>query len=254
MLKWTRDALSRRAPVVCFVQETFPAWIALLEEDDDYTVLTGVERGWKVHSALVYRSDLQVERIDQTEVSALWYHGSYVAAARWTRPSGSEVILASVHASPNRAEPDRDGWPRKVPLPTPRDPGLDRRWPPGLWDSDLLLLTIRDLHSELGLPVLAAGDFNEALAYDPVGGTWGREYFTRAKDYGLRSWLHERWGGEIPTRGALQLDHVLISRDVVSLLSLDADPELDPAWADPEDARRLSDHAPVWLPLVDVTG
>ncbi len=48
---------------------------------------------------------------------------------------------------------------------------------------------LESLHrlSGLGLPVIAAGDYNEALAYDldPVSGhrgTWGKEYFDRARE------------------------------------------------------------------------
>ena len=252
MLAWTRDVVREHRPAVIFAQEAFSGWLRLFD-DQEYKVIRGVDRGWSVQSLLVYRSDLTLEPITETALPHLGYHGTYVAAARWHRPDGSVVALASVHASPNPAEPETYGWPSNVALPGVRNGGDDPRWPGSqLWDSDFVLLTIRDLHKVLGMPVLAAGDFNESLKDDVEGGTWAREFFDRAREYGLRSWLHEMWVDEKATRRELQLDHVFVSDDGVSLLDAGAEPRVDVNWESAEAADELSDHAAIWFALASV--
>lgn len=252
MLAWTRDVVRERRPAVIFAQEAFSGWLSLFD-DQEYEVIRGVDQGWSVQSLLVYRRDLTLEPITEEALPHLGYHGNYLAAARWHRLDGSVVVLASVHASPNPAEPETYGWPSSVERPLPRTGGEDPRWPGSqLWDSDLVLLTIRDLHKVLGMPVLAAGDFNESLKDDPEGGTWAKEFFDRAREYGLRSWLHETWSDEKPTRRELQLDHVLVSDDGVSLLAAGSEPHVDELWETRRAAEKLSDHKPIWFALAGV--
>ena len=121
---------------------------------------------------------------------------------------------------PQRPREPAEGRPGQVRVArrsaTPRHGGDDPRYASDrLWDSDLLLGSLHRL-SSLDLPVIAAGDYNEALAYDldPVSGhrgTWAKEYFDRAREYGYTDVLSQRWGCEKPTRGGLQLDRVLVN-------------------------------------------
>lgn len=248
MIGWTKRALRERRPAVFFAQESFSRWLSLFDEHDNYEVIKGVDRGWSVQSALVYRTDLKLEPLTEIDLPNLSYHGNYVAAARWHRPDERTVILASVHASPNYADTDEYGWPSAVEIPKKRDGGSDPRWPNGRsWDSDFVLITLRDMHRVLGLPLLAAGDLNESLTDDREGGTWASEYFARAREYRLFPWLHDQWSAERPTRAGLQLDHVLASEDAVAMLAADPKPEVDRCWNDAESAAGLSDHAPIWF-------
>ncbi len=174
------------------------------------------------------------------------YHGRYVAAARLSLPAG-DVVAVSAHASPSRAEPERYGWVGQ--LPQARHGGDDPRYKGGeLWDSDLLLATLGDL-AQHG-PVIAAGDFNEAKDFDldPATGkqgTWGREYFDRAKDLGLTDVLSALWRRERATRGLLQLDRCFANEPAFPFLSGTA-AHLDEDW-DNLDPSELSDHRAVWL-------
>lgn len=115
-----------------------------------------------------------------------------------------------------------------------------------------MLATLIDLAAR-GLPLLAAGDLNEAVAHDldprtGTAGTWGREYFQRLAAAGLAEHLSTAWGGERATRGDLQLDHVVVDAAGRALLRNGA-PVRDAAWDSPEAAGRLSDHRAVWVPL-----
>jgi len=216
MNDWARFLMERdEPPAIVFAQE-IPSddWLDLWE---GYTVTLGSGPQWRVRSALITRSDLDVTGLTAREFPSLGYHGSYVAAARWHNAPCGPTTLVSVHASPSPAEPQRYGWPGE--LPEPRS-GNDARWPNGrLWDSDLVLATLTHLaHPDGGTKaasVFAAGDFNEARNddLDPKGkhrGTWGREYFERVADAGFVDWTYASWDGrEVPTRGGLQLDHVL---------------------------------------------
>jgi len=254
MLEWTRTVLVDRRPALIFAQETFPAWLELVDATPGYEVITGVDNGWSVHSALVYEDTLNLERLDDSDLANLRYHGSYLAAARWRRPDGTSAIVASVHASPSYAEPDVYGWPASADVPIRRHGGADPRWPNDRhWDSDYLLVTLRDLGSALRLPLVAAGDLNEALKDDPPEGTWAKEYFQSAKKLGLRAWLHEVWSEEMPTRGGLQLDHVLVSGGGETLLQDDPPPSVDTAWSTPDAQYTLSDHAAIWFALAPLS-
>jgi hypothetical protein len=175
MLAWTRDVLLARRPAIVFAQETFARCAETLGAEG-YRIAMGVDRGWKVRSALLLRPDFEFTGLTAVDLANLGYHGSYVAAVRWHR-GGGDVVLASLHASPKPAEPERYGWPPDPGVPEARLGGTDPRWPSQqLWDSDLVLRTVADLHGKLGLPVLAAGDLNESLDDDPDGGTWAQEY------------------------------------------------------------------------------
>jgi hypothetical protein len=253
-------------PALVFVQEVPSAqWLGVWEQCR-YDIILGIDRGWKTRSALLVRDDLDVEPItstsgllwDDIEFRTLVYHGSYVAAGMWRSEAGP-VLLASVHASPQRADPGAYGWTGQE--VTSRHGGGDLRYAPNeLWDSDLLLWTLRELNSwtkrqAWGPPhgaLIAAGDLNEARDFDLGAdgqrlGTWGDEYFARLRAAGLGSWLHDRWGEERPTHGRLQLDHVLASPGAMGWLDSERAPHLDRAWD--SDTPGLGDHTPVWFAL-----
>jgi hypothetical protein len=255
MLAWSNAALARE-PAFVFAQEVpSEAWLSVWT-DAKYQPVLGLNRRWAVRSALLVRSDLEIEPLTTPESLApeapttLGYHGSYVAVARWNSAEGA-VLLASVHASPNEAEPERFGW--DGPDLTSRGGGGDPRYPGGrLWDSDLLLHTLSILAGDG--PLLAAGDLNEAQDFDidehgSRVGTWGHEYFQRAGQQQLTAWLHEAWGSERPTHKRLQLDHILLSESARGLLIGSPEPHLDQAWSSDQNASTLGDHVPIWFAL-----
>jgi hypothetical protein len=249
--KWARSALAERRPAIVFAQEV-PSdhWLDIWRSSG-YRLWLGEPRGWAVRSVLLTRSDLHISDAGPSDHPTLHYHGSYVAAARWATHRG-DVLLASVHASPNRAEPERYGWAGD--LPAARDGGHDARYPgKQLWDSDLVAETLRRM--QLVSPLLAAGDLNEARGFDvdeagkPLG-TWGREYFDRLVTSGLHPWLHDSWTGERATHAHLQLDHIIVSTEARALLARSPAPHLDRAWLDPAGSGvARSDHAPIWAAL-----
>ena len=147
-----------------------------------------------------------------------------------------------VHASPQPGRPSTYGWVGD-PLPPARDGGGDPRWTGGrLWDSDLVAESLVKLSRFA--PVVDGGDFNEArldVHRDEHGetGTWGVEYFQRVEEAGFREVTLRREA--YPTRGGLQLDHVLATRAAKAQLDLSR-PRLDAAWRGPG-GEHLSDHA-----------
>lgn len=256
MLEWTTEFLSgTHRPRLIFAQETYPAWLLFVEESG-YQVIEGVERGWNVRSALIVDQGVEVHGLTDADLPELRYHGTYVAAGLWTRSDDTKAVLASVHASPAYAEPEKYDWPDSASLPTRRHGGSDPRWPNDRWwDSDFVLATLHELGERFQVPMLVAGDLNESLLDDPEGGTWGSEYFKNAAALGLDAWLHKLWcrehKGEMPTREGLQLDHILVARGGEELLRVEPAPERDTRWASDHSARRLSDHAAIWFALAD---
>ncbi len=250
MAEWAREA-ARRQPAVVFAQEVpLDGWHTEWTSAG-YHVTFGVDRGWRMRSALITRQDLSITRLTEADVPNLWYHGSYVAAARWENAPLGPVALASVHASPSPADPDAYGWTGAD--PQARHGGDDPRYVGGrTWDSDYLLSTLGEMARVA--PVIAAGDFNESRAddIDESGHhrcTWGEEFFARAEEeYGLTDCVQRACGAELPTRGRLQLDHVLASGRAAQLISDDPQPYVDPAWSRPS-GQPLSDHAALWFHL-----
>lgn len=247
MSDWAVEASRTRQPAFVFAQEVpSPGWIEAW--GPGYRLYEGVDRHWRIHSALLVRSDLAVREVPAGWALNLRYHGSYLAAVLWTTSSGEEVIVASVHASPDYADPETYGWQGE--LPPTRFGGNDPRYPPHrLWDSDMVLATLGQLATRA--PVLAAGDFNESRLDDfsPDGtrrGEWAQEYFERARGLELSSPLLRIWGKELPTRAKLQLDHVLLSDRAATLVPSEPGAELDSQWAAGGD---LSDHTAVWFAL-----
>lgn len=253
MTRWARRiASSDTRPAIVFSQEIpDDEWLRIWT-DADYTVTEGVGTRWKIRSALITRSDLDVTALTEADVPSLRYHGSYVVAARWHRTDG-DITLISAHASPQPADPATYGWPTDLtPEPPPRDGGGDPRWPAHrLWDSDLVLATVLQAQESLG-PLIVGGDFNESRLDDRLNGHvaygWGHEYFDRARDGGLIDISVTAAEEEIPTRGVLQLDHVLASASLLLPGTGGPGPHLDELWL-VEDPANLSDHAALWVPM-----
>jgi endonuclease/exonuclease/phosphatase family metal-dependent hydrolase len=152
-------------------------------------------------------------RSDGVELSTSPYHGSYLAAARVTLESVGLVTCVSVHASPKELTPRYlDQW---IWEPPPRRRGGPSD--PPVWDSDHVLGTLAMTAREG--PVLAAGDLNEARAWDTThAGSWGEDWFSFACEAGLHDLTYIAWHEERPTYGRLQADHVLSTEHLVPFL------------------------------------
>ena len=220
---------------------------------------------YQVKSALLWKRGT-IEPHGTYRLPTQDYHGSYVASAVLRIP-GLEVpvVTMSVHASPSPVEERyRDAWVNGAMrgLPQAREGG--GRHDGQLFDADLLLESIRVVAE--GSLVLAAGDFNECLAWDRdhVGQTWGELYFDRLRSYGLVPILHDRWtprpgageskpwGVERPTSFGVglqpyQLDHIVTSTKLSDAIAAPAEPE--PPSPQDVASGRSSDHAPVWFTI-----
>lgn len=125
------------------------------------------------------------------------YHGSYVAAGVWANAPGGPIALASVHASPQYADPVKYGWVGEV--PEARHGGGDPRWPADrMWDSDLVAASLISISRHL--PLLAGGDFNESRLDDPAEledrhKGWGHDLLRPPVPAGHRGLLADRWAG-----------------------------------------------------------
>ena len=133
------------------------------------------------------------------------YHGSFVAGATVTLPSVGSAAVVSVHASPTPlTAADKERWPARL----PESRGAE------LWDSDFALATVQEL--ALGLQVIAAGDWNEARAWDKThSGHWGEQFFKNVKEAKLMDCTYDRWSGkERPTHHVYQDDHLFATDEV----------------------------------------
>lgn len=182
---------------------------------------------YRTKSALLVRRG-EVPDVAQPEVVTAAYHGSYVATAVTDLSGIGSVRLMSIHASPNRVSAD---WQQQwtacgVELPDERTCGR--------WDADLLLETVRIAAIDVG-GVIAAGDWNEARAWDRKyldGG--GVEFFEKVEAVGLVDVCCPGGTDGAPTRGDLRIDHVFASPSVSDMI------EVTGLCAD-----RPADHHPV---------
>lgn len=249
---WLRDVLALTGDEevdLLFLQEVPPGedW-ARIAESCGFEVATDLDSTYSVRSLLLWRADEMDGEPFQLPTAG--YHGSYLAAARLTLRGVGEAVAVSVHASPTVvAQKYQEQWLQTSPtLPEPRASAA----PGELWDSDFVLSTLAEL-ARMG-PVVAAGDYNECLAWDDAHpGEWGSEYFTRVADSGLVSLTHRDGGAERQsafTHEGLeyQLDHVLATPSVADRIA-DA-PRVDPNWSQARViAGEASDHAPLWFEI-----
>lgn len=215
-----------------------------------------VDDPYRPHSALLVDRNLEF-RHPAVDVAAIFApFRTYVAAAVVDLPQIGETLCVSVHASPNPVSAtDRASWP--WPLVPPRSGSRDGRYVRRMGElfySDLMLEALRRARSVSGLPVLAAGDLNEARQWDADhrNETWGSEFFeTSVPKSGLQNVTWDLWRAERRTRfhrtqPPYQLD-VFLASPPLALEGLSA--RVDEAWVDKESfwEQQLSDHAPVWL-------
>ncbi len=243
------ERTGREAVDLLFLQEVplSEDWGAVCG-DLGFNLFTDRNSNFQVRSLLLSRqSTVSAEPLHLPTAD---YHGSYLAAATISLPDVGETTAVSVHASPSVVEAKyRDVWQQAGrELPTPRPSA----GPAELWDSDMVLATLALLAQEG--PVLAAGDFNECLAWDDNHpGEWGREYFASVTRADLVSLTHRNEGVETQsafTHDGLtyQLDHVLVTDTVADQIA-DA-PRVDGDWSrESVTAGGLSDHAPLWFDL-----
>lgn len=249
---WAREVIGRtggEAVDLVFLQEVpFSEDWALVCNDAGFGLSADPDSTYVVRSLLLWRKDA-VDG-EQLTLPTAPYHGSYLAAAVLTLPRIGDTVAVSVHASPAVVDAQhRERWLQmERPLPGPRPSA----GPEELWDSDFVLATLAELARERR--VLAAGDFNECLAWDDSHpGEWGKEYFARVAESGLTSLTHRDDGVEVRsafTHDGLeyQLDHVLASQGVGN--RIDRPPYVDSSWSRERVlAGETSDHAPLWFEI-----
>lgn len=238
---WARRWLEQRtrnAIDILFLQEVPADAAATLATD--YQVFTpAVEDGdFRCRSMVAIRSSSNL-LASQFALPTARYHGSYLATAMVNLPDLGPIVLASVHASPTRPTIDqRSLWPDDLVEPSPRPTGNGE-----LWDSDYVLATLAH-HALAGRHVLAAGDFNEARAWDgDHPGAWGAEYFEAAQLAGLVDVTFRHWGKtERATHGPYQDDHIFATAAVDDLITR----------TDVERDAGESDHHPVAFVLTTI--
>ena len=178
---------------------------------------TAAHPAYRCRTLIAVRREARLRPIP-LEVPTATYHRSYVAGARVDLPGIGETILFSIHASPREIPEDspyRKDWSGESPTARPIAKGV-------LWDSDYVFETIRRVNLANSLPMIVAGDYNEAREsklLDPEWGIWGKEYFEKAKsEIGLFDVTWSEWGHESATHGDAQLDHILATEDLRSHL------------------------------------
>lgn len=200
-----------------------------------FAVVESVGPRFRPRSAVILRRGLVGTTRAPSGFLTANYHGSYVAAVEVKHPALGWVVLMSVHASPNRVTPE---WEAKW-----KECGALLPWGRpscGLWDADLVLESVRMVAAS-GLPVIAAGDWNEARGWDhDHPRSAGAEFFHRVTEAGLTDCCCEG-GEERATHGvgaeALCLDHVLATGHAVGWVAITAVANLD--------ERGPADHRPV---------
>jgi endonuclease/exonuclease/phosphatase family metal-dependent hydrolase len=211
-----------RASTRTWAEEHVDAYDVVLAQEvpDDDWIRIWTERGfqqftstgpaYRARSVVLVRNGITARGLLASEFPTSAYHGSYVAAAVVELPGVGAVVLMSVHASPNRVSEEwAEQW-RGCHQELP-----EGRPSCGLWDSDLVLRSL-EIVAVPGVPVIAAGDWNEARAWDlDHPGTAGKEFFAKVRDAGLTDCCCpadrgvEGAGDGWPTHGKLCIDHVV---------------------------------------------
>lgn len=249
---WLEKTLAERAPAAVFGQELAGGdRLDRLASEHGYVVVWPacvLNPRWQVVSWVMVKEELSpTPLVDPALLDKLKIHQSYVASASVELPGLGAAALVSMHASPN-VVPEAE----LATYPSPPDPrsGGSSRDAGRLFYSDLVVDALADAATRG--PVLAAGDLNEARAWDDghPGETWGTEFFGGLESRGLHDITFGLWGEERRTRfhashPAYQLDIVLASHIVAPLV---VDAAVDDGWTDDAVASEgLSDHAPVWI-------
>jgi hypothetical protein len=159
--EWVKAAVSEGIDLL-FLQECPDGLGPIL--GDRYATFShdGEKPAYRCRSILAVRRT-PLLRASRYSVSTGDYHGSYLAAATIQLGTLTPLVAVSVHASPTPYDDRyRDDWPGR--LPDERRVQTGQR----LWDADLVLETLVRIAAQ-GCDVLAAGDFNEARAFDTPG-------------------------------------------------------------------------------------
>jgi len=215
---WLRELASKKIDIA-FLQEApheLPKEFADAYDICKYNE-TAAHPAYRCRTLIAVRRETRLRPIP-LEVPTATYHRSYVAGARVDLPGIGETILLSIHASPREIPEDspyREDWSGKSPTARPIAKGV-------LWDSDYVFETIRRVNLANSLPMIVAGDYNEAREsklLDPEWGIWGKEYFVNPKsELGLFDVTWSEWRVERATHGDAQLDHILATEDLRSHL------------------------------------
>jgi len=117
MIDWVLGIAQVREPAFVFAQEVTQPWLDAWDSTR-YHIAKTVGRSWQIRSALLFRSDLHVERVPSDWAPNLErYHGSYLSSGLW-EVRGCEVVVVSVHASPSYADLEKYDWQGSLELPT----------------------------------------------------------------------------------------------------------------------------------------
>jgi hypothetical protein len=169
------------------------------------------------------------------------YQGSYVAVASVTLPDQCDLLCFSIHASPT---PLTAEW---IARWDACNIALAGRRDGPLWDADFALSSARSMVADAsGRPILAAGDWNEARAWDTrhPRSTAGADFFNIVRECGLTDCTYRDWRCEIPTcTSGMQVDHVFATTEIASRVSV---PLLSERQMDPD-----FDHIPISFTIGD---
>lgn len=146
-----------------FGQELNPRQVSTMAREHGYHVFwpPTVKPNWWIASWVMVRDDLQPRPVPQELLAPF---DSYVAAGRINWPGLGDLTVVSMHASPKPVPAGQlDRWPWTLPQPRVGQPG---RRGLTLHYSDLIVEMLRLLADDG--PLLAAGDLNEARAWDDV--------------------------------------------------------------------------------------
>jgi endonuclease/exonuclease/phosphatase family metal-dependent hydrolase len=230
-MEWlTQEAALGALPDVLFLQEALPNLLDPVRAT--YGVFLRPEASESPHgrrSAIAFRRDLGLDAAEDLETFRVL--GTYASCAR-VQLDGRSVILASIHTSPSQLDEEH----------AIRAHAGTRSCELAPWWADAL---IAEMSSRMSAPLVIAGDFNEARAWDASnrGHTCSTEFFKAIQEAGFiditfRDWHNE----ERPTRRGpdYQLDHVFASGVIEGLVEAD---DVELVHDD------LSDHAAITFTL-----
>jgi hypothetical protein len=227
--RWVRQILAAPdTPDLAFLQEVPAALLAA--PPAGYQAVSGRERP----SSAVGRTSLLLVRDGVGELGeptdiTFEAMGTYVATAVLRR-GDTRTLVVSAHTSPAVVAEDK------------RRPDFGTRsCERGPWWTDAFLADLRLVMAAVDTPVLIAGDFNQARAYDAAHGhRCGGEFLDAVADLGLVDVTVRDWGGERATRRSpdYHLDRVFASRQLAEEIRVDDIELVDDS---------VSDHAAVWF-------
>jgi hypothetical protein len=231
--EWAKAAVQPQYDVVFAQEVPNDEWLGIWEANG-YRVVEYDGKPYRTRSALIVRSGIGVVK-DGWDFPTRGYHGSYVAAAMLHHPPLGPVVLMSVHASPNPVSEDWESLWRNT------GHSLPPEYRGRLWDSDLVVESVRLVaESAGGVPVIAAGDWNEARNWDRdhAGGS-GAAFFKHLGARGLIDACCPNGIDAQPTHGsdgrALRLHHIVTTKNIP--FAVDIEPPTGEAWP--------ADHRPV---------